>query len=269
VNKLADGYSEELALKRAAQGVIMNRTITMDSPKNERFVSLVGDLQTDIKNLIKKEIELAKTEMSEKFKVLGRNLAFMGAGAIVGLMAVFLLLLGLGAIIAQLLQKADVTPGTAYFVSYMGLGVVLIVVGYGLIHKALTAFSNLSLTPEKALATAKGEEVPIHIARTEKKEKHDKQPKASSDELKTEAELARARMDSELLELRNRLTPGYMARSFLAGMKHHPMRALIVTAATTGLGGLIYWRKSHLNHAAELKRRHLKRRAWLFKLKHA
>ena len=121
----------------------------------------------------------------------------------------------------------------------------------------------------EALATAKGEEVPIHISRTEKKEKHDKQPKASSDELKTEAELARARMDSELLELRNRLTPGYMARSFLAGMKHHPMRALIVTAATTGLGGLIYWRKSHLNHAADLKRRHLKRRAWLFKLKHA
>jgi hypothetical protein len=245
----------------------MNARMTIDSPKNERFISLVGDLQTDIKNLIKKEIELAKTEMGEKFKVLGRNIAFMTAGAVVGLMAIFLLLLGLGAIIAQLLVKADITPGTAYFISYMGLGVVLVVVGYGLIHKALNAFSDLSLAPEKALATAKGEEVPIHIAKSETKEV--KQPKASSDELHSEAETTRARLDSEWTELRNRLTPGYMARSFVAGMKHHPLRAAIVTAVTTGIGGLIYWRKSHMNHVAQLKRQHLKRRAWLFKFRHA
>jgi hypothetical protein len=243
---------------------------TIESTKNERFMSLVGDLQTDLKNLIKKEIELAKTEMGEKFKVVGRNVGFMAGGAIVALMAVFLLLLAFGAIIAQLLQKADITPGTAYFVSYLGLGVLLVVLGYGLIHKAISAFSSLSLTPEKTLATAKGEPVPIHVTKNEKKEKKDeKEIKVSSEQLQNEVENTRARMDSEIYELKNRLTPGYMAKSFVAGMKHHPMRAVIAAALTTGVGGLIYWRKSHVAHAAELKRIHLKRRGWLMKLRHA
>jgi len=247
---------------------IMNGTIyEVNSPKNERFMSLVGDLQSDIKNLIKKELELAKAEMSEKAKVMGRNAAYLGAGAVVALMAVFLLILGLGALIAQLLQKTDLSPGIAYFIGYFGLGIVLVIVGYGLIQKAIHAFSSVSLAPEKAIATAKGEEVPIHVKHNEKKASHEQ--KLSTDELKTQADHARNRMESEMVELKNRLTPGYMAKSFVAGMKHHPLRALIVTVATTGLGGLVYWRKQQHANSLALKRKHLKRRAWLFKLGHA
>src|SRR3954470_4714070 len=102
----------------------MNARMTIDSPKNERFISLVGDLQTDIKNLIKKEIELAKTEMGEKFKVLGRNAAFAAAGGVLGLMAAFMLLLGVGAIIAHLFVRAGMSAGVAYFVAYMGLAII-------------------------------------------------------------------------------------------------------------------------------------------------
>src|SRR5688572_6867753 len=103
-------YGRSRARWRCTRRLFMNtNTGFIDTPKNEKFISLVGDLQTDIKNLIKKEIELAKTEMGEKFKVLGRNIAFMGAGAVVGLMALFLLLLGIGAMIAQLLLKADLS----------------------------------------------------------------------------------------------------------------------------------------------------------------
>jgi hypothetical protein len=230
-------------------------------------MTLVGDLQTDIKNLNKTELELAKTEMSEKFKVLGRNAAYMGAGAVVALMAVFLLFIGLGALFAQLLEMADLSPGTAYFIGYFGLGILLAIVGYGLIQKSIHAFSTVTLSPEKALATAKGEEVPIHVKSHEKKSAPE--PKPSSDELKTEADHARDRMESEMLELKNRLTPKYMAKSFVAGMKHHPLRALAVTMATTGIGGLVYWRKQRHANALALRRKHLKRRSWLFKLGHA
>src|SRR5688572_23183928 len=96
------------------------RTVNLTSttsPRGESFMHLVGDLQTDIKTLIKKEIELAKTEMGEKCKVLGRNAGIAAAGGVLALFALFMLLLGIGAIVARLLQNADLSPGTAYFLS--------------------------------------------------------------------------------------------------------------------------------------------------------
>jgi hypothetical protein len=227
------------------------------APQGERFMHLVGDLQTDIKTLIKKEIELAKTEMGEKFKVLGRNAGLAAGGGILALIAVFMLLLGLGAMFARLLQKADLSPAAAYFLSYMGLSVILGGAGYALIHKAMNAFSKFSLSPEKALETVRGPEpVQIEIRNT---------PKRTSTEVQGEVIAARARMESEMNEIKERLTPGYMVRSSLAGIKHHPLRALLV-GASTGLGGYLMWRS---RHSANLKRLVSQRKWWQFKLGHA
>jgi hypothetical protein len=218
----------------------MNTSATV-FPKNERFINLVGDLQTDIKNLIKKEIDLAKAEMSEKCKVMGRNAAFLGAGAVCAVMAVFILFLGLGAMFAMLLQRADLSPGMAYFLSYVGLGLLLGGGGWFLIQKALHAFSGMSLTPEKALEPIKGQrtEWESNVRKIEVE-----QPKQSSDDLKAEVDITRERMEAELQELRQRLTPKYMLCSSFAGMKHHPLRAAII-GASTGLGGYLLWRRNH------------------------
>src|SRR5688572_29114251 len=199
----------------------MNGTTRMADHKSEGFFTLVGDLQDDLKRLIKKEIDLAKTEMGEKFSALGKNAGLAAAGGVLALFALFLLLLGIGAIIARLLQAADLSPGTAYFISYMGLALVLGGVGYFLIHKAMNAFSKISLSPDKALAGAKGAEpVPIEIRKAvDNKQKEVKEPKRSSDELQTEVIEARTRMDSEMSELKSRLTPGYMIRSLFADRK--------------------------------------------------
>jgi hypothetical protein len=241
----------------------MNTTTNTTTPRGESFINLVGDLQTDIKTLIKKENELAKTEMGEKFKTLGRNAGFAAAGGILGLFALFILLLGIGAIIARLLQKADLNPGTAYFLAYMGLALILGGVGYALIHKAMNAFSKLSLSPEKALETVRGPEAVEIEIRSDKKEA--KESKRSSDEVRDEVVATRARMDSELNELRERLTPAYMVKSSFAGLKHHPLRALLV-GASTGLGGYLLWRR---RHQAELKRISAHRRWYQLKLRHA
>lgn len=218
---------------------------------------LVGDFQTDLKTLIKKEIALAKTEVGEKFKALGRNAGLAAGGAALALIAVFMLLLGVGAIVARLLQNADISPGTAYFMAYMGLSLVLGAVGYLLLHKALHAFGELSLSPDKALETVRGPEaVEIEIRQA---------PKPSSDELRNEVVAARARMDSEMTEIKERLSPQYMFKSSLAGIKHHPFRALLLGAGT-GVGGYLMWRN---RHAAEVKRLRAQRKWWQFKLRHA
>jgi hypothetical protein len=229
------------------------------NPRNERFLDLVGDLQTDIKSLIKKEVELAKTEMGEKLGSMGRNAGFAAAGGILALIAVFMLLLGIGAILSQLLQRTGLSAGAAYFISYGGLSLILAGVGYALIRKAMHAFSKISLSPDKALAGAKGAEpVPVKIR---KMTENGKPRKMSSDELQTEVIATRTRMDVEMSELKSRLTPGYMIKSFLAGMKHHPTQALIVGAGT-GLGGYLVWRNRHL---AALKRAQAARKWYQWK----
>src|SRR5690349_7311006 len=101
---------------------VMPNTVT---PKTEGFFHLLSDIQCDLKNLIRKEIDLAKAEMGEKCSVLGRNAAYAAGGGVLALFALFLLLLGIGAILARLLQKADLSAGTAYFLSYMGMALIL------------------------------------------------------------------------------------------------------------------------------------------------
>ncbi|HEV8544424.1 MAG TPA: phage holin family protein [Verrucomicrobiae bacterium] len=241
----------------------MNGTLEGTNRRTEKFFNLVGDLQTDIKNLIKKEIELAKTEMGEKFKVLGRNAAFAAAGGILGLMAAFLLLLGVGAIIAHLFVRAGMSAGFAYFVAYMGLASILGVTAYILLQKAISAFSNVSLAPEKALDTVRGHEaVPIQIKHA-KEAKESKKPQPSSEELKTQVISARERAESEMEELKSRLTPAYMAKSAWAGLKHHPLTTILVSAGTgLSVGGYVLWRHHH--SASNGKVRHAGR---LFRLK--
>jgi hypothetical protein len=244
---------------------VMPNSVT---PRSESFFNLVGDLQCDIKHLIRKEVELAKAEMGEKCAALGRNAGYAAAGGVLALFALFLLLLGAGAIIARLLQAAGLSPGTAYFISYMGLALILGGIGYALIHKAMNAFSKISLSPEKALAGAKGAEpVPIEIRKAvdEKKNGARTEVKHSSEELQAEVLDTHARMDSEMSELKSRLNAGYMCRSFLAGMKHHPARTFLITAST-GLSGYLLWRHRHL---AELKKIQAQRKWWQFKLHHA
>lgn len=235
--------------------------------KNERFFSIVGDLQDDLKRLIRKEIDLAKAELGENFSALGKNAGLAAGGGVLALFAVFLLLLGIGAIFARLLQAANLSPGAAYFISYMGLALILGGVGYFLIHKAMKAFSRISFSPDKAIAGAKGAEpVPIEIRKAiENEENGEKEEKRSSEELQTEVIAARARMDEEMAELKSRLTPGYLIRSLFAGIKHHPTRAILI-GASTGLGGYLYWRNKHM---AEVQRLQAERKWWQFKLRKA
>lgn len=239
------------------------------SPKTERFFNLVGDLQCDAKNLIRKEIDLAKAEMGEKFGAAGRNAGYAAAGGVLALFAIFLLLLGIGAMIAQLLQRADLSPGMAYFLSFLGLALLLGVVGFALIHKAKNSLSRISFSPDKAIAGARAAEpVPIEIRKAMQEMERDLKPKEekqNSDQLQSEVIATRARMESEVSELKSRLTPGYMLRSFFAGIKHHPARALLI-GASTGLGGYLMWRNRHM---AETNRLRAQRRWWHLRPRHA
>lgn len=198
-------------------------------------------MRGDITELIRKELALAKTEMGEKFKEIARNAAFMAAGGVVGLMAAFLLFLGIGAIAALALTSAGMARGAAYFVAYGGLGLILGGIAWILVLKAMHAFRNFSLAPEKALESVKRE-----ASGNNSQKIQIEHPKPDSDELQGDVVIARARVNEEMDELKQRLTPGYMGRSTVAGIKHHPFRTLLLTAGA-GLGGYLLWKHNHQN----------------------
>ena len=219
--------------------------------KNETVFELASDWKSDVINLIKKELDLAKTELSEKFACLGRNGAFIAAGGVCALMAVFILFLGLGGLIAWGLRKAGLNIGLSYFIGYCGLGLILAATGYMLIMKGIHAITSAKLAPEKTIATIKEMQGETATAAIPARRIEIKEPKRSSDELKREVEITQSRLEDEAEEIRERLKPKHIARTAWAMTREHPVRIALISAVT-GLSSfaLFKWRmRARLIHS--------------------
>jgi preprotein translocase subunit SecF len=117
--------------------------------KDERSIGqLLKELTHESSTLLKQEVDLAKTEMSEKASRVGANLGEVAVGGAVALLGAIALVLaavyGLGAILNNFLS-----PETASWLAPLIVGAILAVVGYSMIKKALETLKRESLTPEK------------------------------------------------------------------------------------------------------------------------
>lgn len=117
--------------------------------KDDRSIGqLLKELTHETSTLLKQEVDLAKTEMSEKASRMGTNLGAVAVGGSVALLGAIALLLaviyGLGAILNNFLS-----PETASWLAPLIVGGILAAVGYSMIKKALDTLKRESLTPEK------------------------------------------------------------------------------------------------------------------------
>lgn len=117
--------------------------------KDERSIGqLLKELTHETSTLLKQEVDLAKTEMSEKASRVGTNLGEVAVGGGVALLGAIALLMaviyGLGAILNNFLS-----PETASWLAPLIVGGILAAVGYSMIKKALETLKRESLTPEK------------------------------------------------------------------------------------------------------------------------
>jgi hypothetical protein len=109
--------------------------------KDERSIGqLLKELTQESSTLLKQEVNLAKTEMSEKASRVGVNLGSVAVGGALVLAAVY----GLGAILNNFLS-----PETASWLAPLIVGGILAAVGYSMIKKALETLKRESLAPEK------------------------------------------------------------------------------------------------------------------------
>jgi uncharacterized integral membrane protein len=117
--------------------------------KEDRSIGqLLKELTQESSTLLKQEVSLAKTEMSEKATRIGANLGEVAVGGAVALLgAIALLLFAINAL-ASLLSKF-MSPGIAVWLAPLIVGAVLAGVGYSLITKALATLKQESITPQK------------------------------------------------------------------------------------------------------------------------
>lgn len=119
----------------------------MSSVRQERSLGeLFSDLTDQTRTLVRQEIALAKTEVTEKATVVGKDVASMVAGATV-LYAGFIVLL------------AALVIGLGRFISYGGAALLigLITVGAGafLVMRGVNDLKQTNLKPTKTTETLK------------------------------------------------------------------------------------------------------------------
>jgi len=124
----------------------MQRMNENRSLENRPLGDLFGDLATEMSNLVRQEVALAKVEVAQKAKYVGRNVGYLVVGGAVAYVA----MLAIVAAIIMLLAKVLPAWGAALLV-----GVVIGVVGWLLIGKAMMALQNADLTPRETVETLK------------------------------------------------------------------------------------------------------------------
>jgi hypothetical protein len=100
----------------------------MSSPDNRPIPELFGDALGQLAKLVGNEFDLARAEISEKANQAGRAAALIGAGAVISIPALVLILFAISAA----LIRGGISDPVAYLITGAGAAVVAaILVGIG------------------------------------------------------------------------------------------------------------------------------------------
>ncbi len=119
----------------------------MQRPRDDRSLGeLFADLSRETTTLVRQEVELAKTEMTQKASRVLKNVGFLaigGAVAYAGFLAI---------IAAVIILLAAILP---WWLSALLVGIVIAAIGGFLIWKGLDALKKEDLVPRETLESLK------------------------------------------------------------------------------------------------------------------
>lgn len=107
---------------------------------------LFSELANETSTLVRQEVALAQTELTQKATRVGKNVGFLVVGGAVGYAAL------LAVIAAVIIGLANFIPPWA---SALVVGVVVGIVAYLLVSSALAALKKTELTPRETVETLK------------------------------------------------------------------------------------------------------------------
>ena len=127
-----------------------------NTPRTEHSLGgLIRELRDETTTLLRQEVALAKTEMSEKASKFGRNAAYLAVGGLVAYAGLMFILLTLMRLTSLGLLSAGLSAATTAWLAPAIIGVVVAIIGYALVQKAINTFSRESLAPEKTIQSLK------------------------------------------------------------------------------------------------------------------
>jgi amino acid transporter len=120
----------------------------MQERKDERSLGeLFGDLAKDTSTLVRQEVQLAKTELTQKASAIGKDAGMIAAGG-------FVAYAGLLALIATLIIALG-QLGVPWWLASLIVGVVVCAVGYILIQRGMSAIKRTNMAPQQTIQTLK------------------------------------------------------------------------------------------------------------------
>ena len=211
---------------------------------------LFRTLLENIRALLREELLLIKTELSEKASHAGRSVASLAIGGVAACMGLVVLLMGLGLLLAWAFTIAGLPELLAGFVGLLVIGLAVGGGGAAVLFKALRSLSKESLVPEKSIQTLQhlkevgsSHAVPQPENFAHEKSKPQAVPKLSTDELKNVAFATEETLAKTLDELKQRVSPRQVARRMKRRIASHPARAGAIALATALAGTLLVRRR--------------------------
>jgi hypothetical protein len=121
------------------------------------LTGLVRELRDEALTLVRQEVALAKTEMSEKAARAARNSAYIGAGGFVAFAGLVILLLAAVVGVYLGLVAAGLTHATAGWLSPLIVGSVVALVGYIVVQKGISTLKRETVVPERTVDSIKAD----------------------------------------------------------------------------------------------------------------
>jgi xanthine/uracil permease len=113
------------------------------------MTDLIRDLRDESMTLLRQEVALAKTEISEKVSRVGSNSAQLGVGGAIAYAGLLFLLVAATAGLYAGLVALDLSHMTAGWLAPLIIGAVVGLIGYAMVQKALNVLKNEPLVPER------------------------------------------------------------------------------------------------------------------------
>ena len=107
---------------------------------------LFSELSQETTTLIRQEVNLAKTEMSQKASRVGKDVGFLAAGGAVAYAGLLAIIAGVIALLALVIPL---------WLSALLVGLVVAAIGYFLVRKGLDALKQEGLAPRQTIETLK------------------------------------------------------------------------------------------------------------------
>jgi drug/metabolite transporter (DMT)-like permease len=118
-----------------------------DGSDNRSLGDLLAELSRETGVLVRKELDLATTELTAKARKAGAQIAIAAAGGALVHAGVLVLL--------AMLVMALIGLGLAAWLAALLVGIAAVAIGYLLVNRGLSALRSTSITPRQTIETLK------------------------------------------------------------------------------------------------------------------